>query len=80
MASEADTRHGPLGILLAQARAEKITCKPRLNQHDTNSPPTTHSPGAPPPRTRVPGGEAAVGSRGAPVQRGPTPMYFRKLN
>ena len=25
MASEADTRHGPLGILLAQARAEKIT-------------------------------------------------------
>lgn len=27
MASEADTRHGSLGILLAQARAEKITCK-----------------------------------------------------
>ena len=24
MASEADTRHGPLGILLAQARAEKF--------------------------------------------------------
>jgi hypothetical protein len=37
MASEADTRHGPLGILLAQARAEKITyLKSRLVSKPTS--------------------------------------------
>lgn len=29
-ASEADTRHGPLGILLAQARAKKIASGPLI--------------------------------------------------
>jgi|GEM_PF-3387805 len=70
MASEADTRHGPLGILLAQARAEKITCKfcvengrvkPSYAEFKLATPP----PGASPPRTCVLGGEAAVGSRSA---------------
>ncbi len=72
MASEADTRHGPLGILLAQARAEKFTYfgddySSILSFDNIRSAcASCHgpwSPGASPPRTCVPGGKAAVGSR-----------------
>jgi hypothetical protein len=85
MASEADTRHRSLGILLAQARAEKITCikskqvnrciRPRLCKFDS-----LDHPGASPPKTEVSGGEAAVGSRPTPACEQADVACFRSLS
>jgi hypothetical protein len=86
MASEADTRHRSLGILLAQARAEKITCikfqgsrTSRLTNAFVNLF-RRSTPGASPPSTEVSGGEAAVGSRPTPAYEQADVACFRSLS